>query len=201
MKVRNSTMAKLDMYESGEIRRYRYKWDAEYRENRKLSSKKYYDKVKNSPEFRAKAVARAKKWRQDNPDKVRAYARTDKQREYRRNYEKAHRAQRIISPEKREEYRVRAKERVKELAELTKKILADPAFAKTLPQEMVTKLLARRERRLQRCRAYYKQHSEAILSAQREARDKDREHYRKLARESYHRCMRRKVLAGHKSVS
>lgn len=42
-------------------------------EQQKLSAKKYYEKKKNDPEFKAKNKARAKRWAEKNKDKAKAW--------------------------------------------------------------------------------------------------------------------------------
>lgn len=172
----------------------RYKNDPEYREYRKNMTRQYYAKVKDTPEFKAKNIERVSKWRKENPDKVRALARTEKQQEYRRNYRRQHPP--VVTPEMLERRRNKARENYK----FSRRVLTDPEFAKTVSPEIREKVFSNYEKSRAYAKRYYDSNREQILARNRERRDANLEHYRKLGRDSYHRRAKAKAIEVNKQI-
>lgn len=169
----------------------RYMEDPEYRERCKAANKRRYERVKNDPEFKRDNYARVLAWRKANPDKVKEYSRSEVRRTYNRKWMQEHpRGPR--SPEEAERQKMRAQERHR----LEQRVLKDPEFAATQPAEFVKACFERRERRRQNARKLYAANREHRLAVYKACRDANIEHYRKLARDSYRRRTRAKLLEG-----
>ena len=60
----------------------RYNTDPEFRDKRRRQSKAYYDKVKDTEEFKLKNREKVKLWRKKNPDKWPSEENTKYQKQY-----------------------------------------------------------------------------------------------------------------------
>lgn len=66
MMVRKGTLPVLTKYEKPISNREKYRIDSEYREYVKEASKKYYDKMKDDPVFKARRAEASRKWKARN---------------------------------------------------------------------------------------------------------------------------------------
>jgi hypothetical protein len=172
----------------------RYRNDAEFRERRKKLSKAYYDKVKDTPEFKAKNYARICEWRSKNKDKVREYRKTDTFIEYRRKYQKEHPYN--YSAEQIAERNAKAKAKY----HLYMRIVKDAEFAKTVDPELKDKALAWDAQQKRSRRKYYANNRTKIREQYKAYREAHLEDYRRMGRESYHRRAKAKALEVNKQI-
>lgn len=159
----------------------RYNNDPEYRERRKQLSKAYYDRVKDTPEFKAKNLARVNAWREANPEKRRAYTKSEKHREYSRRYYSTHKKEPTL--EQIQLRRIKAKERYY----FERKILTDPVFAAHVCERTRNRVFAAAEKRKEYCHKQYAEHREEMLARNKQYREAHPDRCRQLARESYRR--------------
>lgn len=169
----------------------RYNTDPGFRDSRRRQSKAYYDKVKDTEEFKIKNRERVKLWREKNPDKVRVSAASEEAKAKRRAKYAAGLIKKYpVSKESRERYKLKQKE----MRVVAKMILSNPDYAASLDPQYREKIVSSYQRELERARQYYAAHRTELRAQQKAARDANLEHYRRLGRESYHRRARAKVL-------
>lgn len=170
----------------------RYRTDPEFRERRKAIAKRYYDKIKDTKEFKERNYARVKEWRKAHPEKhrasVAAYRSSEKGKQRVREYNRRKAAG--LTEEQRERARARSRERYRKEYEKEINILFNPDVRNNTPAEVVEQVRARREKRLSRVRKAYHSNRDAIRARQKEARESNLTHYRQMARDSYHRRRR-----------
>lgn len=172
----------------------RYRNDEEFRERRKQLSKAYYDKVKDTPEFKAKNYARICAWRSKNMDKVREYRKTDRHVEYRRKYQREH------PYNYSDEQIAERKAKFKEKYHLYMRIVKDAEFAKTVDPELKDKALAWDEKQKQSRKKYYENNRTKIRERYKAYREAHLEDYRRMGRESYHRRAKAKAIEANKQI-
>jgi hypothetical protein len=169
----------------------RYHEDPEFRARRRAASKRYYERIKDTEEFRKKNYQRVAEWREANPEKVKAMSKSPSRREYSRKYYAAHKDKikpYTPTPEQKAKYKARAKA----VMDMAKRILADPKYAATVPEDVKSKVLNSYNRRIEYQRKYYADNRERMLKACNQRRADNVELYRQRAREGYHR---RKIMA------
>lgn len=171
----------------------RYHEDPEFRARRRAAAKRYYERIKDTEEFRKKNYQRVVEWREANPEKAEALRKSPSRLAYGRKYYAEHKDKiksYTVSPEQRAEYR-----RIeKEAMAMARRILADPKYAATISEDVKSKVLSRYNKRLERQRKYYAENRERILRANRQRREDNIELYRQRAREGYHRRTRAKIM-------
>ena len=172
----------------------RYHDDPEFRARRLATSRRYYEKIKNSEEFRKKNYQRVLAWREANPEKAKALRNSPSRRSYDRKYYAEHKDKikpYAPTPEQQAKYRAAAKE----LMAMAKRILADPEYAATIPEDVKSRALKRYNNRIQSSRKYYAANRDRILKAYNQRRADNIELYRQRAREGYRRRAEEKIMA------
>ena len=171
-------------------KRNKYATDPDFRERRKAASKAYYARVKDTPEFKAKNLARITLWRKENPDKVKAQAKSERAKEYRRARYAAG-LDKYANKPRTQEQRDRRNFRQREIRRLGRLILQGKPV--DLPVEEANRILAMYTKMLENGRRNYSNHKEELNRRYKEKRDANIEFYRARSREYYRRSVRRKL--------